>query len=203
MCYILNMNNIKENIAKNILRLRTEKKITQPELARQLNYSDKSVSKWENGISTPPIDVLKEIADLFEVSLDDLVNDPDASEYDRIYTAKENKRNKIIITLLAILLVWLAATVFYVYGSIISEENNWILFVFAVPASSLVALIFNLLWGKRTYTFIIVSIALWSTLATIYLEFLEYNPWMIFVIGVPFQIATILWSQLKKSHTKK
>ena len=197
------MNDIKDNIAKNISMLRTERNMTQPELAKRLNYSDKSVSKWENGISTPPIDVLKEIADIFEVTLDDLVRDPDAGEYDRIYTAKENKPNKIVITLLAIILVWLIVIVMYVYGSVLADENYWQLFVYAVPVSAVVALVFNCLWGKRSYTFILVSVIIWSTLASLYLSFLEYNPWMIFIVGVPVQIATILWSQLKSGHNKK
>lgn len=197
------MNDIKDNIAKNISKLRTERNMTQPELAKRLNYSDKSVSKWENGISTPPIDVLKEIADIFEVTLDDLVRDPDAGEYDRIYTAKENKPNKIVITLLAIILVWLIVIVMYVYGSVLADENYWQLFVYAVPVSAVVALVFNCLWGKRSYTFILVSVIIWSTLASLYLSFLEYNPWMIFIVGVPVQIATILWSQLKSGHNKK
>ena len=197
------MNDIKDNIAKNISRLRTERNMTQPELAKRLNYSDKSVSKWENGISTPPIDVLKEIADIFEVTLDDLVRDPDAGEYDRIYTARENKPNKIVITLLAIILVWLIVIVMYVYGSVLADENYWQLFVYAVPVSAVVALVFNCLWGKRSYTFILVSVIIWSALASLYLSFLEYNPWMIFIVGVPVQIATILWSQLKSGHNKK
>ena len=197
------MNDIKDNIAKNISKLRTERNMTQPELAKRLNYSDKSVSKWENGISTPPIDVLKEIADIFEVTLDDLVRDPDAGEYDRIYTAKENKPNKIVITLLAIILVWLIVIVMYVYGSVLADENYWQLFVYAVPVSAVVALVFNCLWGKRSYTFILVSVIIWSALASLYLSFLEYNPWMIFIVGVPVQIATVLWSQLKSGHNKK
>lgn len=197
------MNDIKDNIAKNISMLRTERNMTQPELAKRLNYSDKSVSKWENGISTPPIDVLKEIADIFEVTLDDLVRDPDAGEYDRIYTAKENKPNKIVITLLAIILVWLIVIVMYVYGSVLADENYWQLFVYAVPVSAVVALVFNCLWGKRSYTFILVSVIIWSALASLYISFLEYNPWMIFIVGVPVQIATILWSQLKSGHNKK
>lgn len=197
------MNDIKDNIAKNISRLRTERNMTQPELAKRLNYSDKSVSKWENGISTPPIDVLKEIADIFEVTLDDLVRDPDAGEYDRIYTAKENKPNKIVITLLAIILVWLIVIVMYVYGSVLADENYWQLFVYAVPVSAVVALVFNCLWGKRSYTFILVSVIIWSALASLYISFLEYNPWMIFIVGVPVQIATVLWSQLKSGHNKK
>ena len=67
------MEDLKHIIAKNICDLRTAKGMTQLELAEKLNYSDKAVSKWERGESVPDITVLKEIADLFDVTLDYLV----------------------------------------------------------------------------------------------------------------------------------
>ena len=47
------MNNIKSIIAQNITDLRRAKGLTQLELAEQLNYSDKAVSKWERAESMP------------------------------------------------------------------------------------------------------------------------------------------------------
>lgn len=64
---------IKIVIAKNIADLRLANGMTQLELAERINYSDKAVSKWERAESMPDIAVLTEIADLFQVSLDDLV----------------------------------------------------------------------------------------------------------------------------------
>ena len=58
------MNNVKDILAQNLIKLRTENNLTQTELAEKLNYTDKSISKWEHGETTPPIDVLKDIADL-------------------------------------------------------------------------------------------------------------------------------------------
>ena len=60
------MNNVKNNIASNLTRLRKEHNLTQSELALKLNYTDKSVSKWEHGESVPPIETLKELADLYD-----------------------------------------------------------------------------------------------------------------------------------------
>ena len=62
-------------IGKNIAELRKSSGLTQLELAEKLNYSDKSVSKWERGESLPDIVVLKSVADLFEVTLDYLVEE--------------------------------------------------------------------------------------------------------------------------------
>ena len=105
--------------------------------------------------------------------------------------------------LLAVSLVWILATVLFVYGVIFANQNFWTLFVGAVPVTTIVLIVFNGIWGKRKYVFILVSILIWSIITTIYLLFLftpeKYNLWAIYIIGVPLQIATILWSQLKKS----
>ncbi|MBQ9104315.1 MAG: helix-turn-helix transcriptional regulator [Clostridia bacterium] len=197
------MNEIKDIIAQNLTKLRQSRNLTQSELAETLNYSDKSISKWEHGDATPPIEVLKRIADLYDVSLDFLVTENPNTVYDKKYGRKGNNQNKIIITLLAVSLVWLTSVILYVYGSLLAGQNYWILFVLSVPVSSIVLIVFNSIWGKVKHTFILVSILVWSTLATIYLHFISYNPWMIFFIGVPLQIGIILWSQLKSSKTKK
>lgn len=198
------MENVKEILGKNITALRTKHGLTQTELAEKLNYTDKSVSKWEHGDSTPPIDVLKEIAELFGVTVDYLISEEPEEDYDKIYTAKENKTNKIIITFLAVSLVWLIAIVLYVYGKILAGESIWQIYVYAVPATCVVMLVFNCLWGKRALTFVIISVLVWSVLTCIYIYFLPYNPWAVFIIGIPLQIATVLWSQLKRNkHPKK
>ena len=196
------MNQVKETLPQNLTRLRSEHNFTQIEIAEKLNYTDKSVSKWERGEAIPPVDVLKDLADLYGVSLDYLVTGVENDTYDRKYNSKTNNRNKIIIMFLAVSLVWIVATVLFSYGIIFAEQVFWILFVAAVPFTFIVLLIFNCIWGKRKYTFIIVSFLIWSALASIYLTFLSftYNLWAIFTIGVPLQIATILWSQLKKSN---
>lgn len=61
------------NLSSNILRLRQQKKITQDQLADFLNVTKSSVSKWENGQSSPDLELLSRIAIYFDVSLDYLV----------------------------------------------------------------------------------------------------------------------------------
>ncbi|MBQ5711184.1 MAG: helix-turn-helix transcriptional regulator, partial [Oscillospiraceae bacterium] len=69
------MEDIKSVIAKNITQLRQAAGMTQSELGEKLNYSDKSVSKWERAESIPDVAVLKQLADLFGVKLDDLLRE--------------------------------------------------------------------------------------------------------------------------------
>ena len=68
-----NIENLKSIIADNLTYYRKKAGITQQELAEKLNYSDKSVSKWERGEGVPDIYILKQIADLFEVTVNDLI----------------------------------------------------------------------------------------------------------------------------------
>ena len=61
-----------EIIGKNIMRLRKMANMTQSDLAEQLNYSDKSVSKWEQGNGIPDVRILVRLSELFGVTLDEL-----------------------------------------------------------------------------------------------------------------------------------
>ena len=67
---------IKENLSQNLIKFRKASGLTQIELAEKLNYSDKAVSKWERGESIPDLSVLKNIADLYGVTIDTLISPP-------------------------------------------------------------------------------------------------------------------------------
>ena len=61
------------SLGQTISRLRTERRLTQDDLADQLEVSRQSVSKWETDASVPELEKLVRMADLFGVSLDELV----------------------------------------------------------------------------------------------------------------------------------
>ena len=69
------MDELKEIIAKNLTELRTCAHLTQLQLAEMLNYSDKAVSKWERGEAVPDIRVLKKLADIYNITVDDIITD--------------------------------------------------------------------------------------------------------------------------------
>lgn len=60
-------------VGKFIRVLRTKRGITQSELAKYLNVSDKTVSKWESGKGLPEIETLLNLSDFFNVSVDDIL----------------------------------------------------------------------------------------------------------------------------------
>lgn len=191
------MEDIKSIIAENIVELRRSKKWTQAEMAEKLNYTDKAISKWERAESMPDIEVLKQIADLFGVTLDFFVHKNAKDQKEKFLLPQKIKNNRIIVTTMIVLMVWFLATIIFVYSNIIANENLWIVYVWAVPISSVFLLAVNRFWGKREYKFYIMSILVWSLLACSYLQFIEYNVWLIFLLGLPMQALIILWSILK------
>ena len=75
--------------ASNLVRLRQHAQMKQSDLAEKLNYSDKSISKWERAEALPDVVVIKKIADIFEVSVDFLL-----TSHDEWSAPKINKANK-------------------------------------------------------------------------------------------------------------
>ena len=196
------MDEIKENLSKNITTLRKQKKMTQLELATALNYSDKSVSKWENGDTIPDIEVIKRLADFFHVSVDALIGEPKNLVVENKPTTNLPK-NKLVITLLSVLCVWIVATTVYVMLSIFLHINYWMCFIWALPISSIVVLVFNAIWGKHRFSIIITSCLIWTIIVSLYLQLLSYNLWVLFLIGIPLEIGTILWSRLNMYKVNK
>ncbi len=197
------MEDLKKIIGTNIANLRKNNKLTQTEFANKLNYSDKAVSKWENGDSSPDIETLKKISILFGVTLDYLVTDNPDDNKEHYILPKNNRNNKLIITLLSVSCVWLIAVILFACVQMMCPiDTMWLTFVYAVPISAIVMLVFNSIWGNTRNNYFIISAIVWSLLICAYLQFVQYNPWLIFTIGIPAQVAIILWSQLNKPKRK-
>ena len=191
------MENINLVIGNNIKELRKIHKLTQNDLAEKLNYSNKAVSRWESGEIIPDVSTLNKICDIFQIPITQIF-ETQLTEKKITKQYKFQMSNKLAISLLAVLMVWLTATITYVYSVITFGDNLWQTFLWAVPVSCIVGIVFNSIWGKKIINFIIISILVWSILACIYLTFLEYNLWLIFIIGVPVQIGVVLWFNIHR-----
>ena len=196
------MKELREIIGENLTELRKQKGYTQISLAEKLNYSDKAISKWENGSSLPPIDILLELANLYGVTLDYLVKDSSQKDKKLLKNDNVKRRNHILITLLSSVLVWIIATSVYVFSYIPTKEVSlWTIFLWAVPINAIVLIVFNGIWGKRKYLLPAVMLLVWPLLAAIHLQVLvlypDINLWMIYLLGIPLTVATFLWCKLK------
>ena len=125
------MEELKQTIAKNLINFRTSAGLTQFELAEKINYSDKSISKWERGLAVPDVLVLKQLADLYGVKVDDFFTE--GENIKRIELAKTSKTGRhILITLLSAGLVWLVATLCFVVLYWLGIERAWLSFIVAI-----------------------------------------------------------------------
>lgn len=194
------MDNIKNIIAKNLVELRKRKKYTQQDLANILQYSDKAISKWEKGDSLPDIEILYQICNLYGVTLDYLTHEGTYEEKQEYVIPRYEKRNKAIIALLFVVAVWTLGITAFVFINIFVNKIVWPIFIWCLPISASFLLYFNLKWGKRVYNSFIFSLMLWGYIAGLFFQILfslKINIWPIFLVGVPVEIAIILWSFLK------
>lgn len=78
-------------LGENIKKYRKEKKLTQKEMAKKINKSCSTFQKYELNLTQPPIDVIKEIADILEVSMVDLLYNPECDDNDTFFDAIEKE----------------------------------------------------------------------------------------------------------------
>lgn len=201
------MTDVKANVAKNITELRLLNGMTQMELGEKLNYSDKTISKWERGESTPDISVLVEIAAIFGVTVDYLVCSENIDQQVETNQRKEAVYNRRAITYMSESLVLLIAVVVYIIISLIDPQVQfqWLCFVYAIPIAMIVRLVFNSIWFNPRNNYYIISMMMWSLLAAIHItcRYCGVNVAVIYLLGIVGQIIIVLWSCLKKPKKVK
>lgn len=192
---------LKTNLAKNISELRKELGMTQAQLAEQLNYSDKSVSKWERGEGVPDVIVLQKIAELFNVTLNDLISDSKP----KLPRKKPYLTNRIIIPLLSVGLSFLVASLIFFVLRLLNvwNEGSWLLFVYAVPVSFIVLTVFTELWWNLLLKFLATSGIIWSIVISLWLTFTVDEMNFIFISAAILQVLTVLWFVMRYRKKKR
>lgn len=192
----------KSIVARNITELRIQNNLTQMELAERLNYSDKTVSKWERGESSPDISVLVQIASLFGVSLDRLVSPEAITEGDMKAEIDTPRYSRRVISYISESTVWIIATLAFIITSLVIGRMafQWLYFIYALPVMLIVKLVLNTLWFNPRRNYFIISAFLWTALLSIHATFLYFkmSVALIYLLGVVGQIVIILWSFIKK-----
>ena len=209
---------LKNRIGRNIASYRKQVGLTQAGLAERLNYSDKAVSKWERGESVPDVITLVQLAEQFGVSVNDLLVDPDAlpEETGAVQQAMEQvvektlkrKADKGIILKLSSLLVWFVALFAYVVLSSFefTDPWSWVFFVYAIPANAIVLLSLRSAWRDFRWNQILISVIVWGSILSLYvslLVFLNWNIWKLFLLGIPGQLAVLLWFRLFRKQNRE
>ena len=160
---------LKQQIGSNIAAYRKRAGLTQAGLAEKLNYSDKAVSKWERGESMPDVTTLVQLAEQFDITVNDLILDPDElpgnpGKLEKAMTqvsekALKRKADKRIILHLSSILVWFVALLLYVLLSSfdIGQCWNWVFFFYAIPADCIVLLSLRSAWHDFRWNKLLIS----------------------------------------------
>lgn len=182
--------------------------MTQAELGEKLNYSDKTVSKWERAESMPDAYVLTQIAQIYGVTVDGLLSegepwmDPVQKEREAEKAAAP-KFSSTVVTLVAIAGIWTMAVLMFVIFWMVLDAIVWLIFATAVPVSLIVLLVLNTLWNKGRHNMILVMLLVACIVALIYLFLLPFNPWQIFLVLVPAEILVVLCFHIRLPERKK
>lgn len=199
------MEKLQRIIASNIIYLRKKNNLTQQELATKINYSDNAISRWERGDATPTVEILNIIAQYFGVNITDF--------FDENFPEKDKPKDKItnvkriLVILFSVSIVWTFALVGFIYTMMFQDQlgdfgpNGWLLFAFSVPLSLLVLYFYNRLWGNKIFHLMIFSLFWWSLITNFFLYSLVLsgvNLWLMFLLGIPIQLAQILWYFIRR-----
>ena len=193
------MENIKEVIAKNLVELRKEHKMTQQALAEKLNYTDKAISRWEHAETLPDIETLCRVCEIYGVKFEYLLQrEQPTKKQKNPNIVRANTGSKVVITLTAISTVWLAIIVLY---TVLWHLNPWTLFIWGIPLTALTLAICNqVFFSKKVFRIISLSFFLWSLLLGIYIEIMM---WIIFIIGIPIQAILILLENIRLEKSEE
>lgn len=207
---------LKKLIGSNIAAYRKKAGLTQAGLAEKLNYSDKAVSKWERGESIPDVLTLVHLAELYQITVNDLMTDPDAlpEETGTVQRVMEKavektlkrKADKRIILNLSSLLVWFVALLIFVVVSSLDVPKSWIAFFFAIPADAIVRLTLLSAWKDYRWNQALISVMVWGFLLSVYMSgivFFGLNLWRVFLLGIPGQAAIFLWFRMFRNSGKE
>lgn len=203
-------NILKRNIADNLIFYRKQKGLTQLDIAEKLNYSDKAVSKWERAEAIPDVYTLKQIADFYGITLDDLLSG-DTKKREKIVKNNEHKSNvvKLFVTLLSCGLVWCIAMLIFILPEIIAPQitKSWIIFIYALTINFILLVVFSCIWAKRIYKFFSISGLVWSIFVTICLTVHTFGGnsriWLLMIVALCLQIMVLLWFGFAKALITK
>ena len=194
-------------VASRLIRLRQEHGMTQAELGAKLNYSDKTVSKWERGESVPDAFVLLRLAEMYDTTVDALLRN-DAPWQDPVEKQRAQERalapkfSSTVVTLVAIMSIWTMAVVMFVIFWLVTDTLQWMIFASAVPLSLITLLVLNSIWNKGRHNMLIIMGLVACVVTLVYLFLLTRNPWQLFLILIPAEVLVFLCFRIRRREKK-
>jgi len=187
-------------IAENLIYYRKRANLTQLEIADMINYSDKSVSKWERGDGVPDICVLRRIAEIYGVTLNDIINERtdeieteiiEESQTEISPVAEPRKKHSLFHILLSVCALWLLSTIAFSFIKMLEApvERAYMVFLYSIPTSFIVVEIFAIKWKLHPLIHLMcISTILWTTAMCLQLTLNVGQGYLLYVICAVAQL---------------
>lgn len=190
--------------ASNIIKLRTKAGMTQAELGEKLNYSDKTISKWERGEAIPDAYVLTQMAEIFGVTVDYLLSSHDAWESPEKAEAEREETGYSVDMIIAITIIgiWTMALTIFVFLWLV-DIILWQTFIVALPVSILTYMVLICVFNRRQHLSYVISAFVLSVFVLLYFVLPLQKPWQLFLLAVPAIIIVFLSCNIRRRPRKK
>ncbi len=203
----MTLEDLKLVVASNLIKLRQAAGMTQAELGEKLNYSDKTVSKWERADSMPDAFVLLRLSEIYGTTVDALLSEA-APWQDPVEAEREAERAALpkfssrVVTMVAIAGIWTMAVLMFVIFWLAMDILLWQVFAVAVPISLITLLVLNSVWNKGRHNLIIVM-ALVACAAALVVLLLPKHPWQVFLVLIPAEVVVVLSFHIRSRERRK
>ena len=203
----MDSNELKLVFASNLIHLRQSAGLTQAGLAEKVNYSDKTVSKWERGEAIPDAFVLKQLSALFSVSVDALLEADCASK--KNYSCEEQiSYNPLYIMLTSVAAIFTLCLLEFVLVWSVAGKFHWAVLFSALPFSLIALLTMNSIWYRGRHNSYIIGALVASLIlqASLTAFQFQYNIWQLLLVIIPAEAIVFLACKIRnagKRHRRK
>ena len=187
----MELSDLKLVSASNIINLRTAHGMTQAELGAKLNYSDKTISKWERGEAIPDAAVLLQMAEIFGVTVDDLLSadnrwELEDEEPEPCYSYSINR-------IIAVILLGVFTIVLTVFVTLwLMGDIEWRVFLVGLSVELLTLLVLDCVFKKARHLAWILAAFVLSLFLLAYFFLPLEKPWQLFLLAVPAELIVFI-----------
>lgn len=188
---------LRKTIGKNITLYRKANHDTQASLGEKLNYTDKAVSKWERGESIPDVYVLSCIAELYGVTVGNLIGESKPH-------IQRSPHLHLYIYLLSAALVYVIATCVIVLLELFHVPfNTWLFLLYGSAIVGILGIIFTMIWWNVWCQLGAWSATIWLVGLSIFLSVPGLILAKVFLICVALQAVVVIWMLYRHSRIPK
>lgn len=190
--------------ASNIINLRTANNLTQAELGAKLNYSDKTISKWERGEAIPDAYVLTQMAELFGVTVDYLLSSHDKWVAPAEPGEEEEKPRYSVDIIIAIAVLGVMTAALAVFVTLwLLDILEWRVFLVGASVAILTYMILDCVFKHARHLQYILAVFVLSLFALLYFFVPLQKPWQLFLLAIPAEVLVFLGCNIRLRPRKK